>query len=457
MYKTIFIAGINRSGGSLLARLFDGHKNLASYPLEIPFLHDNSFFKIFENYAGIPMTVPSKFDGNVSSISKHLYSGGYSRDPLPNKDKIYDSLSTHNLLDVPIKKPVIEAKWGKEKSDILGVRRNYLEKSFYDNVQTNFNYKIFIEKFNEYSSKADNWETLHNARHKAYFESWDNGENINNNTSHIVMHDSGGLYLTNIDDFFRIYKDSRVIVPIRDIFGYIASEKIRLARRFFGARRFNRPQVPWFLIKKFSSYDLKAKIRSWTCSVTRANLLQRKFGVNKNLLIYNNERLVQNPELVMKAFAENIGIEFDNILLKTTIGKRNWGGNSHYGKSEGINKSAQTNYKKVLDLNEIKIIEDSVGKLREKIILSKEPFLDLTQFEENLFEDFNYQKKYFNDKEKITLYYSLVNTGGRRTLVTKPTYLTIIAYLFSIFVRIYHIPRMLKLKFFPGLGKQNYT
>ena len=132
------------------------------------------------------------------------------------------------------------------------------------------------------------------------------------------------------------------------------------------------------------------------------------------------------------------------------------GGNSHYGKSEGINKSAQTNYKKVLDLNEIKIIEDSVGKLREKIILSKEPFLDLTQFEENLFEDFNYQK-YFNDKEKITLYYSLVNTGGRRTLVTKPTYLTIIAYLFSIFVRIYHIPRMLKLKFFPGLGKQNYT
>ena len=74
MYKTIFIAGINRSGGSLLARLFDGHKNLASYPLEIPFLHDNSFFKIFENYAGIPMTVPSKFDGNVSSISKHLYS-----------------------------------------------------------------------------------------------------------------------------------------------------------------------------------------------------------------------------------------------------------------------------------------------------------------------------------------------------------------------------------------------
>ena len=31
----IFIAGINRSGGSLLARLFDGHKDFASYPMEV--------------------------------------------------------------------------------------------------------------------------------------------------------------------------------------------------------------------------------------------------------------------------------------------------------------------------------------------------------------------------------------------------------------------------------------
>ena len=33
----IFIAGINRSGGSLLARLFDGHKDFASYPMEVGF------------------------------------------------------------------------------------------------------------------------------------------------------------------------------------------------------------------------------------------------------------------------------------------------------------------------------------------------------------------------------------------------------------------------------------
>ena len=40
----IHIAGINRSGGSLLARLFDGHKEFASYPMEVGFNFDyNSF------------------------------------------------------------------------------------------------------------------------------------------------------------------------------------------------------------------------------------------------------------------------------------------------------------------------------------------------------------------------------------------------------------------------------
>ena len=86
MYKLIFIGGINRSGGSLLARLFDGHKNFASYPLELPFPHDNSFYNIFENYCGIPMTVPDSYNGSNNSINQHLYGGNESRSPFPNPD-----------------------------------------------------------------------------------------------------------------------------------------------------------------------------------------------------------------------------------------------------------------------------------------------------------------------------------------------------------------------------------
>ena len=39
-------------------------------------------------------------------------------------------------------------------------------------------------------------------------------------------------YITNIDEFFQIYNDSRFVIPVRDVLGYIASEKIRLARIF---------------------------------------------------------------------------------------------------------------------------------------------------------------------------------------------------------------------------------
>ena len=61
-----------------------------------------------------------------------------------------------------------------------------------------------------------------------------------------MSHDSGGLYLTNIDKFFEVYHGSRFIVPIRDVLGYIASEKVRLARIYFGSRRFNKPILPFF-------------------------------------------------------------------------------------------------------------------------------------------------------------------------------------------------------------------
>ena len=45
--KFIFIAGINRSGGSLLARLFDGHPKIASYPMEVAYPFCDNSFKIF--------------------------------------------------------------------------------------------------------------------------------------------------------------------------------------------------------------------------------------------------------------------------------------------------------------------------------------------------------------------------------------------------------------------------
>ena len=61
----IFIAGINRSGGSLLARLFDGHKDFVSYPMEVGFKFDYSSYGFLDKITGTPTHIPD-FDWNRS-------------------------------------------------------------------------------------------------------------------------------------------------------------------------------------------------------------------------------------------------------------------------------------------------------------------------------------------------------------------------------------------------------
>ena len=70
-YKTIYIAGINRSGGSLLARLLDNHSKILSYPTELGFPNDNSFYEIIDSYAGIPQSIP-KYKNKSENIYKLL-------------------------------------------------------------------------------------------------------------------------------------------------------------------------------------------------------------------------------------------------------------------------------------------------------------------------------------------------------------------------------------------------
>ena len=456
--RLIFIGGINRSGGSLLARLFDNHKNFISYPLDQGFPYNNKFFKIQELVTGVPSTVPSNFnDVSKNNHNKSLFGSNRSRSIIPKSTSTINDPDLYDLLDIPRKNLKPQFEWGKEKSDPVGVRKNYLEKSFYDIVKTNFNYDNYIEKFEKYNKSSKTLADSYNAKHNAYFESWDNGKNISSNTSHVVMQSSNGLYLTNINDFFKEFQDSRFVIPVRNIYGYVASEKIRLARKYFGTRRFAWPQIPYYLIKKFNQYDLNSKVRAWNCSLTRTRILQEKFGNNQRLLVYSNEKLVSDTEKVMKDFSLNLGVKYEEILCKPTIGGISWGGNSHYGKSSGVNKESIKNYKKVLNEKELEIIHKNSDSLMKNIESNNSELLDLTEISEKNFYDYNYQKTSIDSPDKIVLYYAITNSGGRKVLVDTPGYLSIVALFTSMIVRICHIPRLIKQKFFPNLGKQNYT
>lgn len=430
MYKTIFIGGINRSGGSLMARLLDGHSKVLSYPMEIGFPHDYSLYDIFESYTGIPLTIP-EYDG-------------------------IQECDVYQLLGIPREKPTVITQWGKERSEIMGVRQNYLEKVFYGKVHTSFDHAKFCELFDKYIKNAKSVVELYEARHKAYFETWDEGIYAKNK-EYVVMQDSAGAYLTNIDKFFNDFNGSTFIYPLRDAFGYIASEKTRLARRYYGSRRFSWPKFPNKFVKSFNEYDLDAQIRAWMVAVTRIVLLQERYGIGHRLVVYKHENILHYPEETMRVIAEKTGIGYESVLLEPTIANQKWLGNSHQGKSSGINKKVETYYDQVLTKDEIKRIHSVTAPILDVLSKQKQTPLDLSKIDRGSLLDYKYQEKYFEDSEKLALYSALVNSPRRRVMVRAPRFTAVLAYFYSHYVRILHIPRLLKTKYFPGMGKQNYT
>ena len=268
----IHIAGINRSGGSLLARLFDGHKEFASYPMEVGFNFDYNSFGFLDKLTGTP-TYISEFHNNINPIE--YFNAG---------------------------KEVVYYKWGKESSGKFGVRKNYLEKAYFEKtIKTNFDHQQYVKKLSEYCSKSNSNQDFFEGKHKAYFESWDNSAYFND-PKYVVTHSSSGLFLSNFDRYFNDFRNSYILIPIRDCIGYIAAEKTRIARRFFGSRRFSKPLPPNLLVKYFNAYDLNSIITTWLVAISRIKLLQEKYASNNRLITYRFEKLVESPSEVMKFF-----------------------------------------------------------------------------------------------------------------------------------------------------------
>ena len=428
--KQIYIGGINRSGGSLLARLFDGHPDIASYPLETSFPINQNFYPFVEALSGSTSFIPF--------YKKEL------------NDNVFD------ILNIDYVKEEVRHAWGKERSDPVGVRKNYIEKEFYGSVKTDFDYKKYVGEIEKESINADNLNDLYNIKHKAYFNAWDNGQH-SGSLEYVITHDSNGLFISNTDKFFEEFPDSFFIHPIRNITGYVASEKTRITRRYYGSRRFPKIKMPNIFVKRFRSYDIEVLIRCWLVSLTRAVLLQEKYGIDGKFLVYRYENLVNDTSKAMRSISNSIGLNFDDSLLEPTIMGNPWGGNSHQGKQSGVNKELKDYYSEVLTKDELELISRRCGPILSYLDDTVSTPCDLTKIPKKILYDYKFQKKYFDDEEKIALYTALAFSGMRKTMVSAPNFSAVIAYFYSKMVRVAHIPRLIKLNLFPGLGKQNYT
>ena len=103
------------------------------------------------------------------------------------------------------------------------------------------------------------------------------------------------------------------------------------------------------------------------------------------------------------------------------------------------------------------IINEQCGPTLEFLESCKTSPIDLTKIDKDVLYDYDFQKRYFDDEEKLSIYTAFAFSGMRKVFVKTPDISSVIAYIYSKIVQIIHIPRMIKLKLFPGLGKQNYT
>ena len=111
----------------------------------------------------------------------------------------------------------------------------------------------------------------------------------------------------------------------------------------------------------------------------------------------------------------------------------------------------------MLNKKELEIKKNETYNLYDKIKENSEKFINLQKIDNKYFYDYDFQKKYSEDKKIWSLYCAFAFSGTRKIKIKKTGFFGLVSYFFSIFSIIVNIPRQIKLRLSTGTGKQNYT
>jgi|TARA_B100001971_G_scaffold58021_1_gene52993 hypothetical protein len=392
MNKTVFIGGIDESTVFMLARLFNGHPDAAVYPFEFGFPNNHDIYPIDEIFIGIPNYVPSL----ISEDEKEIY----------------------NIMRISAEKKFFISERKQGKNNLDGTEQSFLGKEFQRKVEDKFYFDRFLKLFDEYRKGVKTIAQLYEAWHKAFFQVWGNGK-YSHEENCLLMFDSNGFYLSNLDKFFSEFNNSFFIFPFRNVINFIGAEKKMLARRYYGASQFGDPKLPNVFVKNFKNYDLEAQIRLWITAVTRTVLFQEKYGVQDRFIVCNYEELLKNREGVMRVLCEKIGLKFHSNLLTSNV-------DSHGSDNDCID---------IFTPDEVAVIENETAGIQEYLLKCQETPLDLTGLDKETLSDYIYQEKYINDEEKLALYSTLLNCTRYKNKIKVLGTSAITAFIYSKIIR----------------------
>jgi hypothetical protein len=302
------ISQIQRSGGSLLSQLFDFHPQLHAHPHELKIGHPKKYI-----WPDINLNQSPNRWLNIlfeESVIRHLRQG-YKKEP--------SSKITFPFVFVP-----------------------YLQK------------KIFLDFFKNLNSIQ--MRDVFNAYMTSYFGAWTDNKNYNGDKKYITGF-TPRLSETkaNMDKFFSVYPDGRLISIIRNPKNWFPS-----------ALRHNEK------IKRDKYSNIHIALDQW--KQNSEAMIRNKEQFQEKVCIIKFEDLIQNTERVMKLLSDFLEIEYDEVLLTPTFNGTPIAANTSFDDNkEGIIRNTVERHK-TLSTREIGIIENETGDLYNRVLKEAERF-----------------------------------------------------------------------------------
>jgi hypothetical protein len=294
----VLISQIQRSGGSLLSQLFDGHPEVHAHPHEL---------KI-----GYP-----------------------KKDTWPRLDlnneprRWFETLFESNVIN--------HFKMGYKK------QRN-LEETFLFLFLPSLQQQLFLNYLESVHSITR--RDVIDAYMTSYFGAWLNNQNYSGEKKFITAFTPRlAMGRDNVEAFFDIYPDGRLISVIRD------------PRNWYPSAANHKPLVYGDIRKALSLWEKNAREMLWD---------KEKYGDRVCILTF--EDLVGKTEAVMRYLADLLKINFNADLLIPTFNKYPIEANTSFKTQQrGIIKGTLNRYK-TLSQEELGIIESMIGGLHRDVL-----------------------------------------------------------------------------------------
>jgi hypothetical protein len=294
----VIISEIQRSGGSLLSQLFDGHPELHAHPHELKFGFPRKF-----NWPPIDLDDPPK--------------------------RWLEILFENNVID--------HFKMGYKKQKNLDETFPFI---FLPSIQKD----LFMQHIE--SLKVISVRDVFDAYMTSYFGAWLNNQNAFGLKKYIVGFTARlAMYEKNMESFFEIYPDGRLISIVRN------------PKNWYPSASRHKPSV---------YNDIKESLELWKMSVFSMLKNRSRYGDRVCLLTF--EDLIGKTEAVMHHLANFLGINYDEILLTPTFNKFPIKANTSFkAKRHGIMNNTLKRYE-TLSNKEIAIIDDMTSDCYKKVV-----------------------------------------------------------------------------------------